>query len=380
MMKLLKKSSLVALALILCASNIASTNVLAAGNTYLKGDIDGDGSITLSDLGYLANFLHGVKGSANDNLTQRLDVDSSGVIDHNDQSLLSSILVGDVNTYSLSYSSTSSEIPNQTSESYGKYDAQTGNKIGENYDLNPVSNISSRSIIGDDNRYADYNNHGVVSLSYTKGNQSYIATGFVVGTHKILTAAHCVYDTTNNRPAKNVCYTVYGNSENSSTTYSAVNYHIPQRYVDLNSYDPIYDYAIITVNETFSDDYIMELGIARDIISNNTPSTIYQNYLNKPCIYVTGHSSSMTTGYGNLISGYNNVILDDYIINYSSDMVGGESGGPVYVKTQDGKITVIAINSGGTSTYNVGRRIDSNILHFVYNNPNLWGDFLWKRK
>lgn len=52
-------------------------------------------------------------------------------------------------------------------------------------------------------------------------------------------------------------------------------------------------------------------------------------------------------------------------------MVGGESGGPVYVKTQDGKITVIAINSGGTSTYNVGRRIDSNILHFVYNNPNL---------
>ena len=90
-MKLLKKGSLVALALILCASNIASTNVLAAGNTYLKGDIDGDGSITLSDLGYLANFLHGVKGSANDNLTQRLDVDSSGVIDHNDQSLLSSI-------------------------------------------------------------------------------------------------------------------------------------------------------------------------------------------------------------------------------------------------------------------------------------------------
>ena len=86
---------------------------------------------------------------------------------------------------------------------------------------------------------------------------------------------------------------------------------------------------------------------------------------------MTGHSSSMTTGYGNLISGYNNVILDDYIINYSSDMVGGESGGPVYVKTQDGKITVIAINSGGTSTYNVGRRIDSNILHFVYNNPNL---------
>lgn len=52
-------------------------------------------------------------------------------------------------------------------------------------------------------------------------------------------------------------------------------------------------------------------------------------------------------------------------------MVGGESGGPVYVKIQDGKITVIAINSGGTSTYNVGRRIDSNILHFVYNNPNL---------
>ena len=57
-MKLLKKSSLVALALILCTSSIASTNAEATGNTYLQGDIDGDGSVTLSDLGYLTNFLH----------------------------------------------------------------------------------------------------------------------------------------------------------------------------------------------------------------------------------------------------------------------------------------------------------------------------------
>lgn len=87
-MKLIKKGSLVAFALILCTSNIASTNVGATGNTYLRGDVDGNGSVTLSDLGYLANFLHGYKATANNHMTQRLDVDLSGIIDQNDITLL----------------------------------------------------------------------------------------------------------------------------------------------------------------------------------------------------------------------------------------------------------------------------------------------------
>jgi len=377
-MKIFRKISTALLAFVLCSATVSSS-VNAISSTYQKGDIDGDGSITMSDLAYMAQFLHGYIGSADNYMTQRLDVDSSGIIDQNDESLLADILVGNANTNSLAYSSTISEIPAQTTESYGKYNAQTGNKIGLNYELYPVSDILPRSVIGADDRYLDYNNHGVVSLSFTVNGEDKIGTGFVVGAHQILTAAHCVYDTENNRPAKNVSYTVYGDSESSSTTHSAVNYHVPQCYIDLSSYDPIYDYAIITVNETFTDDYIMDLGIARDVIANNNNSDVYQNYLGKPRIYVTGHSSNMTTGYGNLISGYRNVILDDYIINYNSDMIGGESGGPVYVKSRGRKISVIAINSGGTDTYNVGRRIDYNILHFVYNNPYLWGDSIWKK-
>lgn len=92
--EVIKKGSLVAMALILCTISIASTNVEATGNTYLQGDVDGNGSVTLSDLGYLANFLHGYKATANDHMTQRLDVDLSGIIDQNDMTLLSDIIIG----------------------------------------------------------------------------------------------------------------------------------------------------------------------------------------------------------------------------------------------------------------------------------------------
>ena len=64
--------------------------------------------------------------------------------------------------------------------------------------------------------------------------------------------------------------------------------------------------------------------------------------------------------------------LSNQKVLYGTDTDGGESGGPVYVKTSSGDMIAIGIHNGkSTSTCNRGRRIDTNILQFVYNNPNI---------
>ena len=58
------------------------------------------------------------------------------------------------------------------------------------------------------------------------------------------------------------------------------------------------------------------------------------------------------------------------VINFSTWTYGGQSGGPAYIETEEEK-TVIAIQSGKTQTYSVGQRINTDVLHFAFNNPYL---------
>lgn len=65
----------------------------------------------------------------------------------------------------------------------------------------------------------------------------------------------------------------------------------------------------------------------------------------------------------------------DTFINYDADTVGGDSGGPVWVYNAiNNTKTVIGINiysrTDGTTIneYNTGYRINSNILHAIFNN------------
>ena len=64
-------------------------------------------------------------------------------------------------------------------------------------------------------------------------------------------------------------------------------------------------------------------------------------------------------------------IMTDDVCYYNPIGHGGQSGSLVYVKTEDENKTVFGIVSGGTQERSVCKRIDTDILHFVYNNPNL---------
>ncbi|WP_044975341.1 trypsin-like serine protease [Ruminococcus sp. HUN007] len=382
-MNIFKKITTGVLALTIGMCAIPSAVSASMNESYRKGDIDGDGDVDNVDSAYLSNFLSGIKGSANNQMSQRLDVDLSGIIDKLDKELLSNMLVNGASPIYYCYEDSNAGVPPQQTLSYRKYDAQTGTKVGDNYTLSPVSNISTTSKVEPEiERGTDYTNPGIVKINATEpGVTGWTGTGFVVGSNKILTAAHCVYNTHTNTPFCNISIDVYDGPGYSANNYSANYYHIPENYHLAPDYVSYCDYAIITVDHTFSSDYIMNLGVARDKLKNNTSSSVYYNYndngVNRLGIFYTyyNHWAEMGCLKRNDPNQSLGVLMTDNVFYCSTLCAGGYSGCPAYAETEDDFKSVIGICSGRFDTptyyYSVCKRIDTNILQFALNNPNL---------
>ena len=392
-MNIFKKLAAGVLALTMGMCTVSSSSVVSASmnESYRKGDVDGDGDVDNVDLAYLANFLSGIKGSANDQMSQRLDVDLSGIIDWLDRDMLSNMLINGSSPLYYAYEINNSGVPAQSESNiyYRQYNAQTGTLMSENgyYYLPPISNISTNFFDEPEiNRTGtDYSNKGIVGINAYFGNYVIPGTGFVVGPNKILTAAHCVFETSNDIPTHSVTIEVYDGVGHTPNIYNALRYHIPQTYYDSSAYSDIDDYAIITVATTFPDSYIMNLGVARDKLKNNQPSSVYNSIIDNSgierlCLYLTGRAQTIfyptmwtQEGYFKSVNINNNyVVMDDKRCFYNPDLgMSGQSGSPIYVQTEDDEKTVFGIGSGGNTDYGVCSRITTDILHFVFNNPYL---------
>lgn len=365
-MKIFSKVVSGMLALSMCgllSINFTSLKVNALSDNYKKGDVDGNNIVNSIDSAYLRNFLHGIKKSANNGMTQRLDINLDGIINSDDETELSNIIVGNSGTTNFEYAIVNNDIPNSTSQSYQKYNAQSGIAMGNSYTLNALTSIpdyaSTYSIIDEDTRQIDYYNPGIVKISSSIGS----GTGFVVDNHTILTAAHCLYY--NNQFATNVNYTLYAfNGSSAGGVHSAVTYHIPVNFIGNSSVT--YDYAIITVSENLGNK-AFDLGVARKYLNNKNPKIYVSGYSGEASSTRPELTGEMVTGEGYLTG---NKVYNNYI-EYDTDTVHGTSGAPVYVKTPEGHKIVIGIHRGPASTGNYGHRIDSNVLQFVYNNSEL---------
>lgn len=364
-MKKLKKLICSISALAVCCS-VSPLSANAATTSYLKGDVNNDGVVDILDSTCMLQYLRGIVG-ADKATSERLDLNRDYVIDVKDKEELLKIINHTVSTSKVkSVNTTMTTV--QHSKVYSKYDAQTGKKICD-YTLDTVDDISgssalSRGIIGDDDRVVDYSKSGVVLLNCKNmsGDTSYVSTGFVVGAHTIVTAAHCLSGT------KDLTCTFFNGAKNNTTVYKAKTYHIVKGYVQDDDIDD--DYAIITVEENLNSYACFNLGVCRDGIKDVSPAKT---------LFVTGYSGEgspallgeIVTGKGNLAKNPKGIIIKPDTIHYNVDMVGGTSGAPVYLKNSDGSMTVIAINGGSDYGCNYGRRIDTDVLHFIYNNPNL---------
>ena len=124
-MNIFKKITTGVLALTIGMCVIPSAVSASMNESYRKGDIDGDGDVDNVDSAYLANFLSGIKGSANDQMSQRLDVDLSGIIDKHDKTILSSMIANGSGPIYYNYETSNLGIPSQSTIEYRKYNAQT---------------------------------------------------------------------------------------------------------------------------------------------------------------------------------------------------------------------------------------------------------------
>lgn len=339
----------------------------SAATTYYRGDVTGNGVVDSRDVTAFNQYLHGSAG-AGGAASERLDLNRDYVIDSNDLAMLKQIIIKTIPVIPVSSVNTQMTTA-QYEKSYQKHNAQTGVQIGDAYTLAPVSELSetaTRSIIGDDNRVIDYSKSGIVKINYTRNGENRVATGFIVDNHTILTAAHCFYK--DGYFATNLTYTLYEANDQKNKieigTYNAVNYHLPSEYM-VGERLVQNDYALITVSENLSSYRCFDLGVCRDGFKDlNTD------------IWVNGYSGEialigqMVTGKGNIAANGNGETIMPEYIHYSVDTVGGTSGGPIYIKNPNNTMTVIGVNTWNSNP-NYGKRIDTNVLHFIYNNPNL---------
>lgn len=280
-----------------------------------------------------------------------------------------------------SHSSMNANAVNST-KWYTIFDAQTGFSVGGySLDANPLEDNSRDFIVVDDGRYSDNTIIGAVKIITNKGR----STGFIVDDHTIGTAAHCVFDITNGtlEDSKVVIEKILildsdGNVDMTIT--DAYDVHIPNAYVSSNG-SSSYDYAMITINTELGENYqCFNLGAMTDdmfdsdiaVFSTGFPGKVNGNTVN------TGYIHNKYTDYGKIVSVQGET--GDEVFYYDIGISGGNSGGPIYIKSMYGEhqyLTVIGIVSVATSSDGTtylrggGVRMTTNLLHFYKNNPNI---------
>lgn len=262
-----------------------------------------------------------------------------------------------------------------SSRTYYVFNAQTGTRYtSRNYTLGnlpyPTGIGSSqdqqdRNVIGSDDRVIDFTKSGTVKLM---SSTHYIGSGFVVDSHTIATAAHCVANSATS--GISISEILLFNSSGSVALHATpVESHVPMLYFTSSAGG--YDYALVSVEEDLSSYNCFYLGAPTNSIFSSSmsisvtgfPQTVNNNIVNSHSLH------TMYTGTGTITSTNSTGLL-----HYNADSSGGNSGGPVYKTTlYKGNVyfTVIAIHTTGGSTENSGTRITSDLLHFYRDNANI---------
>ena len=260
------------------------------------------------------------------------------------------------------------------STSYYVYNAQNGNRIySKNYTLSPPSISlnntpdSTNSVIGYDSRVIDWTKSGVVKIMCT-GGAGYLGTGFVVDSHTIATAAHCVVN--DDASSGKSISSIYLFNSNGTVSLQAtpIETHVPVKYFDNSLFDnSLNDYALITVEEDLSSYLCFDLGVALDYsVPISLTATGFPQYVDTSSSCVNDATThNMYSGTGTVQS------ISTLQIHYNADTSDGNSGCPIFVtESENGTVkhTVIAIHRGGN---NFGTRINAEIIRFFYQNPNI---------
>lgn len=392
---------------------LCSTPFIAdATGTYICGDVDADGRVSMLDVVNLGKYLAGKVELVD---YSRADTNADCIVDVIDETILNKYVVNNISSLPYiaygggsQYANVGAQSVNEVA-SYTVFDAQTGQrKSSYTLGANPVVD-NSRGIIGIDSRYGDDSLSGVVKILVkdTTSNSYGWGSGFVVDEHTIATAAHCVYNhsqpTFQNSKAKIESILIFNNVGNIEQVIdSSYEVHVPDTYISRRinrSEYRGYDYAMITVTDSLSSYANFNLGVMTDgmmydsellyctgfphyVKSGNT-----YNFVNNVDVpsnpYDPENKHNKFTGTGTIIndnlSSLNGAGLPVARTFYHNiDSGEGNSGGPIYKKITVGNTTyytVVGILTGGTydstegNGYNYATQMTTELLHFYKNNP-----------
>jgi len=253
-----------------------------------------------------------------------------------------------------------------TSVEYIVFNAQTGEYL-RSYTIDPLpENVNSREIIESDDRVVDWSKNGVVKLMH---NYLSMGTGFVIGSHTIATAAHCVRQSVESGYVLTEIL-LFDNNGNISLRATPVESHCA-KYCAVGHTD----YALITVKEDLTDYMCFNLGITTDNFLEGNQEIKTTGF---PSVGNHNGNHTMYTSIGNVIASNTIDPNNKDVIFFDANIIGGNSGGPLYIEeSRCGKKynTVIGIVSGSggdaENPYRFANRIDTNTLCFLTRNSNL---------
>ncbi len=391
-------AGIVTAAMALCCIGTIPIHSHAINVSVLLGDANGSGDVTGIDAYYISKYLAGDYFPTSYQLTA-MDINKDGVIDESDSGLiLHKISSGQSFNQCIRplY-----DLPEDSTTTYAKHNcSSTNNYQFTTYTITgtmpaltytdtytdslpstepEISSIESTKSLPD-NVYLDNSDYECIMLK--KGN-SFSGSGFVLGSHIVCTAAHCVFNSNGFANNLKVVYDYDENGNEISTNVTQI--HIPYDYAYLflvlnqNSGQrrSNNDYALLYVEDDLSD-YIADVGVVTSYFLDTTT-------LSNRELTAVGFANS----YGQGIKKYYSK-GDAFNFPYSSPerpyrygannvVVLGQSGGMqffnsyyttnintnIYNKSIIGNLT----DTSGIDSF--GMRITPRLLRFYFQNTNL---------
>jgi len=327
-------------------------------------DPNGDGQLTISDSTFILQFL---LGRYNPTDLWELDVDDNCVVSVVDSNKVQAYDSNMSSVSSFNYpDGINSMNSTSTSRNYRVYNAQNGS-YKRNYNLSVEdfdNSDNTNMIIGTNDMIEDWSNRGTAKIV---GN-GFLATGFVVDSHTIATAAHVVFDTDSNIPKSLTSILLFDQNE-TPHPFTPKEYHIPTAFKNLSEYSETYDYALITVEQDLSDYMSYNLGAITDYAATNQLTVGISGFPGGYNSYST-HTEMLSLG--------SIVLSTDLNFKHNADTQHGSSGSPVYISESYNGInyhTVIGIHVRNyeeeNEDLNGGVRFGAHELKFYRANNNL---------
>jgi hypothetical protein len=358
---------------------IGSANAASTSMTYLTGDIDGDGSISVSDTLAITKYLNGIYSFTAAQFT-RADANLDNVVDYADLNLIAKYMVLSATPKTVTRDRLS--ITSSSSRTYSefKYDDDSSSLVG-NYTLSLTSYSSSASATSstDSSKVtipqlrADNSHQNVVEIITDDGTYS----GFIVGDHQIATTAEAVYDNSSYKinaknVRKNISMSIYSDYKTAEVTELSPDYiHVPNSYMVSSSTDFIYNYAVIEVADDLSEYGIWNLGVISDEFTENNPVVELNGFENHKRYLSYGIVEDLESELGNSDKYLKKHHIQSECGNMGDPETGTMLGG---VTIYDGTNSAIGIPAYFNTESN-GRtdsmRVTSALLRFYISNTNL---------